>query len=60
LLERLKADEAFAAVDVEAAVDPHSLTGRSAEQVDEFLTEVVGPIRQRHAEAGGPSEEVRV
>jgi adenylosuccinate lyase len=60
LLARLKEDKAFAAVDLDATVDPHSLTGRSAEQVDEFLTEVVGPIRQRYGGAGKTSDEVRV
>jgi adenylosuccinate lyase len=49
LLARLKSDKAFAAVDLAAAVDPATLTGRSAEQVDEFLREVVVPIRARYA-----------
>ena len=50
LLARLKIDKAFAGVDVDAAVDPSKLTGRSAEQVDEFLVEVVAPIRERYGE----------
>ena len=44
LLERLAADKAFAGVDLAAAVDASKLTGRSAEQVDEFLADVVGPV----------------
>jgi adenylosuccinate lyase len=48
LISRLKGDKTFAAVDVEAAVDPATLTGRSKEQVDEFLTEVVAPIREKY------------
>jgi adenylosuccinate lyase len=48
LLARLKKDKAFASVDLAAAVDPALLTGRSAEQVDEFLREVVAPIRKRY------------
>ena len=52
LLQRLRRDKAFAAVDLDAAVDPHSLTGRSAEQVDEFLAEVVAPIRKRYSDTG--------
>ena len=48
LLARLKQDQAFAAVDLAAAVDAASLTGRSAEQVDEFLAEVVAPIGKRY------------
>ena len=48
LIERLKADKAFADVDVEAAIDPAALTGRSKEQVDEFLADVVAPIKKRY------------
>ncbi|MCI0335909.1 MAG: adenylosuccinate lyase [Planctomycetes bacterium] len=50
LMTRLKKDKAFAAVDLDAAIDPSKLTGRSKEQVDEFLAEVVTPIRQRYGE----------
>jgi adenylosuccinate lyase len=59
LMDRLKNDTAFAGVDLEAAVDARSLTGRSAEQVDEFLAEVVEPIRERYPKAD-ESPEVRV
>ncbi len=48
LLTRLKKDKAFANVDIDAVVDPAKLTGRSAEQVDEFLAELVAPIRKRY------------
>ena len=48
LLERLAADKAFAGVDLKDAVEPRKLTGRSAEQVDEFLADVVSPIRARY------------
>jgi adenylosuccinate lyase len=60
LLERLAADEAFAAIDLSAAVDPALLTGRSAQQVDEFLEQVVAPIRQRYASRQVAKEELRV
>ena len=56
LIARLKNDKAFAAVDIEGAIDPAKLTGRSAEQVDEFLAEVVTPIRQRYGDAGSAAE----
>lgn len=49
LIARLKGDQAFAKVDVEGAIDPAALTGRSKEQVDEFLAKIVGPIRKRFA-----------
>ena len=60
LLERLAADKAFAGVDLAAAVDASKLTGRSAEQVDEFLTDVAGPIRERYARREIVSTELRV
>jgi adenylosuccinate lyase len=60
LLERLKTDSAFAGVDLTAAVDPAKLTGRSAEQVDEFLTEIVEPIRERYAGKKATVGELRV
>src|SRR3990172_5068364 len=41
LVSRLKADRAFARVDLAAAIDPAALTGRSAQQGDEFLAAVV-------------------
>jgi adenylosuccinate lyase len=51
LLDRLAGDPAFTGIDIEAAIDPRSLIGRSAEQVDELVTEVVAPIRERYAAA---------
>jgi adenylosuccinate lyase len=50
LTSRLKADKSFAAVDLEAAIDPRALVGRSAEQVDEFLVAVVAPIRSKYGD----------
>ncbi len=60
LLDRLAADEAFAGVDLHEAVNASKLTGRSAEQVDEFLAEVVGPIRERYAGRDAVQTELRV
>jgi adenylosuccinate lyase len=58
LIARLKNDKAFAAVDIDAAIDPAKLTGRSAQQVDEFLAKIVAPIRKRYNTS--ISAEVRV
>ena len=49
LIERLKTDPAFAAVDVEATLDARKFVGRAPEQVDEFLRDIVEPIRSRYA-----------
>lgn len=60
LLERLAADKAFAGVDLQSAVDPATLTGRSVEQVDEFLEVVVDPIRERYADRKAAATELKV
>ncbi|MES2123088.1 MAG: hypothetical protein V4503_00220, partial [Gemmatimonadota bacterium] len=65
LLERLSADEAFARIDrdiLRAQLDPAHYTGRSKEQVHEFLTEFLDPLVTRastHA-AVAATAEVRV
>ncbi|NOY28698.1 MAG: adenylosuccinate lyase [Planctomycetes bacterium] len=60
LLDRLAGDEAFAGVDIAAAVDATQLVGRSADQVDEFLAEVVKPIRTRYADRKPTDVKLRV
>jgi adenylosuccinate lyase len=60
LIARLKSDRAFDKVDVDAAIDPATLTGRSSEQVEEFLAEVVAPIRARYGDTQTAATEVRV
>ncbi|MEN1681768.1 MAG: adenylosuccinate lyase [Planctomycetota bacterium] len=60
LLDRLRADEGFAAVDIQAYADPTKLTGRAPQQVEEFIAEVVAPIRERYAGSLGEGEELRV
>src|SRR6476620_8516218 len=58
LIARLKADKAFEAADIDGAINPEKLTGRSKEQVDEFLAEMVTPIRKPYGKSS--SAEVRV
>jgi adenylosuccinate lyase len=60
LLERLASDPAFAGLDFNAVIDPLSLTGRSREQVDEFLADVVAPIRKRYGGSTTPIDHVVV
>jgi adenylosuccinate lyase len=60
LVERLAADEAFANVNFEAAMEPTQFVGRAPQQVDEFIDEVVTPIRQRYDEPGQVQAEVNV
>jgi adenylosuccinate lyase len=49
LIARLKSDSAFAVIDIDEAVNPAKLTGRSKEQVDEFLQEIVHAIAKRYS-----------
>ena len=50
LLDRLTADAAFSAVDIDSLADPAHFIGRAPSQVDEFLAEIVEPIRARYGE----------
>ncbi|HUR52736.1 MAG TPA: lyase family protein, partial [Gemmataceae bacterium] len=60
LLERLKAVPAFADVDFGAVLDPKQFVGRSPEQVEEFVTDLVGPIRKRYAGVAGMKADLHV
>ncbi len=60
LMDRLRADVAFRAVDLDAAMDPRQFVGRAPEQVNEFLADVVEPIRAKYPAALGAAAEVRV
>jgi adenylosuccinate lyase len=59
LLARLASDPAFAKVNLTAALDASKFVGRAPEQVDEFIAEVVTPIRERYR-GSKTSAEVRV
>ena len=48
LIERLKADSAFAKVDLRSVLNPKSYTGRAPQQVDEFIKDEVAPIRRKY------------
>jgi adenylosuccinate lyase len=60
LIERLAADPAFAKVDLKAVLDPSQFVGRAPEQVDEFVAEVIEPMRAKYPSIGGSDAEVRV
>jgi adenylosuccinate lyase len=51
LLARLADDPMFAGVDLGDVLDPRRYVGRAPEQVDAFLAEVVGPLRERYGAA---------
>lgn len=56
LMERLAADPHFAGIELERLLDPAAHVGRAPEQVDEFLAEVVEPIRARQSDPLPPTE----
>jgi adenylosuccinate lyase len=60
LLDRLRKDAAFKAVDLGSIANPSQLVGRSPQQVDEFLAEVVAPIRERYQGRIAAAEELKV
>ena len=48
LIDRLKADEAFGKVDFKTVLNPKCYIGRAPQQVDEFLKDIVTPIRRKY------------
>jgi adenylosuccinate lyase len=60
LIDRLRADPAFARVDFDAVLDPSRFVGRAPEQVETFIREDVDPIRARYPSAVGQTREVHV
>jgi adenylosuccinate lyase len=48
LIDRLKTDVAFRKVDFKKVLYPKSYVGRAPQQVDEFLKDIVTPIRRKY------------
>lgn len=48
LVERLRADTAFSKVDFDKVLDPKGYIGRAPQQVDEFVQDIVAPIRRKY------------
>ena len=60
LISRLKSDMAFKNVDFERVLRPENFIGRSPKQVDEFLAEIVMPIRRKYRLAINRKVELNV
>ena len=56
----MRADPLFAGLDLDDVLDPAAYVGRAPSQVDQFIEEIVEPIRARYAEALGPATKLRV
>ena len=48
LFQRLAADKAFAGIDFERMMDISQFIGRAPQQVDQFVTEIVAPLRRKY------------
>src|SRR5262249_24454460 len=60
LVQRLQTDPAFASVDLAAALDPSRYVGRAAQQVEEFLADVIAPIRQGYPQQLNQGGQIHV
>jgi adenylosuccinate lyase len=60
LLDRIRSDPAFPPLDFGGILDPSRYTGRSAHQVDDFIAEIVEPIRNRYPDGRGPDQDSAV
>ena len=60
LIERLKADKAFEEINFTRLLKPRDFVGRAPEQVDEFLREIVGPIRRKYRKLLGAEVALKV
>ena len=47
LIERLQNDPTFAQVDLKSVMKAENYIGRAPQQVDEFLREVVAPLKRK-------------
>jgi len=60
LIERLKADEAFANLDFDKLLDPAAFVGRAPQQTREFIAAEIEPIRRRYKDQLGQSGQLKV
>src|SRR5262249_17301828 len=60
LLQRLAGDPLFAGIGREELERASYLTGRAEQQVEEYVAEVIAPVRRRYAALLGQKGDVRV
>ena len=60
LIDRLKADPNFKKVDFKKVLDPKSYVGRAPQQVDEFVKNIVTPIRRKYRKELNRKVELKV
>ena len=60
LIERLKTDDAFSKVNLKTILNPKNYIGRAPQQVDEFLANIVTPIRRKYRSQLNRKAELKV
>jgi len=60
LIERLKNDSVFAKVDFKKVLNPNDYIGRAPQQVDEFIKDIVTPIRRKYRRELSRKVELKV
>lgn len=60
LIDRLKADPAFAKVNFAGVLNPKDYIGRAPEQVNEFCAEVIAPVRRKYRNILNKKVELKV
>ncbi len=60
LIERLKGDEDFTGINLESVLKAQQYIGRSPEQVDEFIAQVVEPVRKKYRKVINRKVELKV
>ena len=60
LIDRLKADNAFSKVNLKGVLNPKSYVGRAPQQVDEFIKDIVTPIRRKYRKQLNTTVELKV
>lgn len=60
LIDRLAADNAFSKVDLKTVLDPKHYIGRAPQQVDEFVKDIVTPLRKKYRTELNKKVELKV
>jgi adenylosuccinate lyase len=60
LINRLSADDAFKGINLSQVLDPRRFIGRAPRQVDEWIQQIVEPIRRRYTKSLNQSVELKV
>jgi adenylosuccinate lyase len=58
LIDRLRKDDGFAGVDLSSVMNPARYVGRAPRQVEQFVREVVDPIRRRYPQSSQQTVEL--